>query len=84
MQEEREEYTCLSACLPACQLATPVLAGFWVCESSQPSLTGPSSCPLCSADVRTQALYQLMDEGFVGLIFSVFNNATANSQVRQA
>ena len=24
-------------------------------------------------DVRTQAMYQMMDEGFVGLIFSVFN-----------
>jgi len=27
-----------------------------------------------SLDVRTQASYQLMDEGFVGLIFSVFNH----------
>lgn len=25
------------------------------------------------ADVRTQAMYQMMDEGFIGLIFSVFN-----------
>lgn len=24
-------------------------------------------------DVRTQAMYQMMDEGFIGLIFSVFN-----------
>ena len=27
----------------------------------------------CTIDVRTQAMYQMMDEGFVGLIFSVFN-----------
>ena len=25
-------------------------------------------------DVRTQADYQMLDEGFVGLIFSVFNH----------
>ena len=24
-------------------------------------------------DVRTQAMYQMLDEGFVGLIFSTFN-----------
>ena len=29
-------------------------------------------CP-CAADVRTQSTYQLLDEGFVGLIFSVFD-----------
>jgi BRCA1/BRCA2-containing complex subunit 3 len=29
-------------------------------------------------DVRTQALYQLLDEGFVGLIFSVFNHDSAS------
>ncbi len=28
-------------------------------------------------DVRTQAIYQMMDEGFVGLIFSVFNEDKA-------
>ena len=26
------------------------------------------------SDIRTQASYQLMDEGFVGLILSVFNH----------
>lgn len=26
-----------------------------------------------TADVRTQAMYQLLDSGFVGLIFSCFN-----------
>ena len=25
------------------------------------------------ADVQTQAMYQMLDEGFVGLIYSVFN-----------
>lgn len=30
--------------------------------------------PTCLfADVRTQAMYQMMDEGFIGLILSVFN-----------
>lgn len=27
----------------------------------------------CAADVQTQAMYQMLDEGFIGLIFSVFN-----------
>lgn len=30
-------------------------------------------CPLPSADVRTQAMYQLLDSGFIGLIFSCFS-----------
>ena len=30
-------------------------------------------------DVRTQAMYQSMDEGFIGLIFSVFNQVTGFS-----
>ena len=29
-------------------------------------------------DVRTQAMYQMMDEGFIGLIFSVFNEDKTN------
>ncbi|KAI3803448.1 hypothetical protein L1987_31599 [Smallanthus sonchifolius] len=29
--------------------------------------------PIVSADVRTQAMYQLLDSGFIGLIFSCFN-----------
>lgn len=29
-----------------------------------------------AVDVRTQALYQMLDPGFVGLIFSVFNTDT--------
>ncbi|KAL6761916.1 JAB1/Mov34/MPN/PAD-1 ubiquitin protease-domain-containing protein [Haematococcus lacustris] len=31
-------------------------------------------------DVRTQAMYQLLDPGFVGLIFSVFNNDAGPSK----
>ena len=31
-------------------------------------------------DVRTQAMYQSMDEGFIGLIFSVFNQVTDPSR----
>ena len=30
------------------------------------------------ADVHTQASYQLMDSGFIGLIFSVFNQDKVN------
>merc|ERR1712168_489979 len=33
-------------------------------------------------DVRTQAMYQMMDESFVGLIFSVFNEDKHNKQNR--
>ena len=33
------------------------------------------------ADVKTQSLYQMMDNGFVGLIFSAFNGPAANSKV---
>jgi BRCA1/BRCA2-containing complex subunit 3 len=33
-------------------------------------------------DVRTQAMYQMMDEGFIGLIFSVFNQDKASKQSR--
>ena len=30
-------------------------------------------------DVQTQAMYQMMDEGFVGLIFSCFNEDSGSS-----
>ncbi|XP_033728679.1 lys-63-specific deubiquitinase BRCC36-like [Pecten maximus] len=33
-------------------------------------------------DVRTQAMYQMMDEGFIGLIFSVFNQEKNTKQNR--
>ncbi|KAJ8310636.1 hypothetical protein KUTeg_012501 [Tegillarca granosa] len=33
-------------------------------------------------DVRTQAMYQMMDEGFIGLIFSVFNEEKNTKQNR--
>ena len=33
-------------------------------------------------DVRTQAMYQMMDPGFIGLIFSVFNEDKNNKQSR--
>ncbi|XP_069107234.1 lys-63-specific deubiquitinase-like [Argopecten irradians] len=33
-------------------------------------------------DVRTQAMYQMMDEGFIGLIFSVFNEDKNTKQNR--
>lgn len=33
-------------------------------------------------DVRTQAMYQMMDPGFVGLIFSVFNEDKNSKQNR--
>ena len=36
---------------------------------------------ICLADVQTQAMYQMMDEGFIGLIFSVFNE-DKNTKVR--
>ena len=32
---------------------------------------------VCVSDVQTQAMYQMMDEGFVGIIFSVFNEDKA-------
>lgn len=32
-----------------------------------------TSVSIVSADVRTQAMYQLLDSGFIGLIFSCFN-----------
>ncbi|CAI5457722.1 unnamed protein product, partial [Closterium sp. Yama58-4] len=32
-------------------------------------------------DVRTQGMYQMLDEGFVGLIFSAFNRASSHAQV---
>ena len=31
---------------------------------------------MCAIDLRTQASYQFMDAGFVGLIFSCFNTDT--------
>lgn len=37
-------------------------------------------CPC--ADVRTQAMYQMMDQGFVGLIFSCFIE-DKNTKVRE-
>lgn len=40
-----------------------------------------------SADVRTQAMYQMMDQGFVGLIFSCFiedkNTKVGNLQIER-
>nr|XP_022286615.1 lys-63-specific deubiquitinase BRCC36-like [Crassostrea virginica] len=33
-------------------------------------------------DVRTQAMYQMMDEGFIGLIFSVFNEDKSTKSYR--
>lgn len=32
-----------------------------------------NSCLMIFLDVRTQAMYQLLDSGFIGLIFSCFN-----------
>ena len=32
-------------------------------------------------DVQTQAMYQMMDPGFVGLIFSCFNDDTASAVI---
>ncbi|CAI5966618.1 unnamed protein product [Closterium sp. NIES-65] len=34
-------------------------------------------------DVRTQGMYQMLDEGFVGLIFSAFNRASSHAQAGQ-
>lgn len=41
------------------------------CTSSGDQCSSHSLISL-SADVRTQAMYQMMDQGFVGLIFSCF------------
>ncbi|CAI5511982.1 unnamed protein product, partial [Closterium sp. Naga37s-1] len=34
-------------------------------------------------DVHTQGMYQMLDEGFVGLIFSAFNRASSHAQAGQ-
>lgn len=36
----------------------------------------------CFADVRTQAMYQQLDPGFIGLIFSCFSEDAQKVQVR--
>jgi hypothetical protein len=44
------------------------------CGAERASERASAHASLCrAADVRTQSTYQLLDEGFVGLIFSVFD-----------
>jgi hypothetical protein len=85
------------------QLAAILLAR-WSPAPCRPAQSPAWYCPLLPAscapfhpagqvlpphvDVRTQALYQMLYQGFVGLIFSVFNNNSASKgqqvQVRAA
>lgn len=60
----------------ACELQRPLRVLGWY--HSHPHITvWPSH-----VDVRTQAMYQMMDEGFIGLIFSVFNEEKNTKQNR--
>ncbi|KAG6505017.1 hypothetical protein ZIOFF_037365 [Zingiber officinale] len=47
--------------------------GHWLVPFSSSHYSPSISCSLPSADVRTQAMYQLLDNGFLGLIFSCYS-----------
>ncbi|CAI5476041.1 unnamed protein product [Closterium sp. Yama58-4] len=52
-------------------------------DSKHPMCLFPSLSVWCPSDVRTQGMYQMLDEGFVGLIFSAFNRASSHAQAGQ-